>query len=177
MLNYLHAFYGGGALLGPLIAAAVLTTGHPWNRVYLLWVFAGVALFLGFLRLFPARDMPPRESPSSVERNVLFSAVRLRVVQLGALFLVLYVGIEVTVGNWSYSFLTEVRHGNILHAGWITSVYWLGLTFGRLAVALAVTRFAFAQEKLIRYCLAGCLREYSFCGWYPERLRARWEYS
>src|SRR4051794_11122443 len=32
-LNYLHAFYGVGALLGPVIASAILVIGLGWNFV------------------------------------------------------------------------------------------------------------------------------------------------
>jgi len=165
LLNYLHAFYGGGALLGPLIASGVLAANQPWNRVYLLWAVAGIALFVGFLRLFPASTpaasaldtataMATTTTPDT-ERNVLRAAVRLRVVQFGALFLLFYVGVEVTIGSWAYSFLTEVRHGDPLHSGWVTSGYWLGLTLGRLTAAIVASRFAFNNVRLIRYCLAG----------------------
>jgi len=159
LLNYLHAFYGGGALLGPLVASGVLAAGQPWNRVYLLWTFAGVALLAGFLRLFPASipPTPARDAAPDAETNVLRAALRLRVVQLGALFLLLYVGIEVTVGSWAYSFLTEVRHGDPLHSGWVTSGYWLGLTLGRLTAAIVASRFAFDNVRLIRYCLVGVI--------------------
>jgi len=36
-LNYLHAFYGVGALRGPVIASAILAIGLGWNFVYLLF--------------------------------------------------------------------------------------------------------------------------------------------
>ncbi len=157
LLNYLHAFYGGGALLGPLIASGVLANGQPWNRMYLLWMAAGIALLVGFLRLFPVATptAPARDAIPDAEGNVFRAALRLRVVQFGALFLLFYVGVEVTLGSWAYSFLTEVRHGNPLHSGWVTSGYWLGLTLGRLVAATIATRFTFDNVRLIRYCLVG----------------------
>lgn len=159
VLNYLHACYGGGALLGPLLAAGILAAQQPWNRVYLLWAIAGVALFVCFLRLFRVAGVPaPRQDIAPTrERNVLRAALRLRVVQRGALFLLFYVGVEVTVGSWAYSFLTEVRHGDLLRSGWVTSGYWLGLMLGRLAVATVAMHVTFDSVRLIRYCLAGVL--------------------
>lgn len=154
-LNYLHAFYGGGALLGPLIASAALAGGQPWNHVYLIWIISGVALAACFLRLFQPSPVVTPEAVTPLEHDGLVVAVRLRIVQLCALFLLLYVGVEVTVGTWAYSFLTEVRHGNPLHAGWVTSGYWLGLTVGRLVIALMATHVRFAQAKIVRYCLVG----------------------
>jgi len=134
-LNYLHAFYGGGALLGPLIASAALAGGQPWNHVYLIWIISGVALAACFLRLFQPSPVVTPEAVTPLEHDGLVVAV--------------------TVGTWAYSFLTEVRHGNPLHAGWVTSGYWLGLTVGRFVIALMATHVRFAQAKIVRYCLVG----------------------
>ncbi len=42
------------------------------------------------------------------------------------------------MGSWSYSFLTEQRHGLPLFSGWIISGYRLGLTLGRITLAQIV---------------------------------------
>ncbi len=80
-------------------------------------------------------------------------ALRLRVVWLGALFLLFYVGSEVSLGSWSYSFLTEERHGALLLSGWVVSGYWLGLTLGRLSLAKVAQRIG--AQRLIELCLVG----------------------
>ena len=49
----------------------------------------------------------------------------------GRLFLFAYVGIEVSLGSWAFTFLTEERHEAELISGWTVSGYWLGLTVGR----------------------------------------------
>ena len=36
LLNYLHAFYGTGALLGPIVASTILAIGLGWNSVYVV---------------------------------------------------------------------------------------------------------------------------------------------
>ncbi len=36
LLNYLHACYGTGALLGPLLASTILALGFTWSKVYLI---------------------------------------------------------------------------------------------------------------------------------------------
>ncbi len=38
LLNVLHAFYGVGALLGPLLATGVLIYALGWNSVYYVWM-------------------------------------------------------------------------------------------------------------------------------------------
>jgi fucose permease len=85
--------------------------------------------------------------------NVLALALRLRVVWIAALFLLFYVGTEVSLGSWSYSYLTEQRHLPTLFSGWAVSGYWFGLTVGRLTLARLAEQSG--GRRLIQGCLAG----------------------
>jgi fucose permease len=156
LLNNLHAFYGIGGFLGPIIASAVLAAGLPWNTVYALWGLCGLMLLTGFGTLF---DTGPASSRHPVTQaagtGLLTDTLRLRLVWLAAIFLLFYVGAEVSLGSWSYSFLTEVRHHGSLLSGWSVSGYWLGITLGRLTLARLAARRAIADASLIRYCLIG----------------------
>lgn len=150
MLNYLHAFYGAGAWLGPVAASALLALQWGWNSVYLVWGGLSIVLLIGLGVFFGSG---PRQEKAPTEGNVLAMALRLRVVWLGALFLLFYVGSEVSLGSWSYSFLTEERHGALLLSGWVVSGYWLGLTLGRLSLAKVAQRIG--AQRLIELCLVG----------------------
>ncbi len=150
MLNYLHAFYGIGAWLGPIVASSLLALQWGWNSVYLVWGGLSIFLLIGLGIFFGSR---PRQEKLPTEGNVLAMALRLRVVWLGALFLLFYVGSEVSLGSWSYSFLTEERHGALLLSGWVVSGYWLGLTLGRLSLAKVAQRIG--AQRLIELCLVG----------------------
>ena len=52
-LNYLHAFYGMGALLGPLVASAFLALGWVWNSVYFVSIGMAMLVFIGIVLAFP----------------------------------------------------------------------------------------------------------------------------
>lgn len=95
----------------------------------------------------------------------MWRALRLRVVWLGALFLLFYVGAEVSLGNWSFSFLTEERHGSLLFSGWMVSGYWFGLTLGRLALAHMAERLG--NRSLIQLCMAGVVLGLSLIWFVP----------
>src|SRR5437588_2192863 len=103
LLNYLHAFYGVGALVGPLFASAILVLSWGWSSVYLL--LAGLSLplvfGLGALSGFSSLKSSDRQDESSVPENVLNATLKLPVVWFAALFLLVYVGVEVSLGNWS----------------------------------------------------------------------------
>ena len=160
LLNYLHAFYGIGALLGPIIASVLLAIGFQWNSVYIVWVAWSVILLIGIgftfrNRISPASVNTEDTGKATAKSNVLLTALTTRVVWLAALFLFLYVGAEVSLGSWSYSFLTEIRHGVPLLMGWVVSGYWMGLTLSRLTLAKVSQRIG--EKRLIHYCIAGVI--------------------
>ncbi|HEX2914556.1 MAG TPA: MFS transporter [Chloroflexia bacterium] len=153
LLNYLHAFYGIGALIGPIVASTVIALNLGWNLVYILWAAFSLIVLVGFTQVFQAQDRPQHHAEAADGKNVLGMALKLRVVWLGAFFLLFYVGGEVSLGSWSYSFLTEDRHEAALLSGWAVSGYWLGLTLGRLVLGKVALRFG--NKRLIQGCLVG----------------------
>lgn len=155
-LNTLHAFYGIGGFLGPIVASGVLAAGKQWNTVYALWGACGLILLVGFGILFDAGFADARHAVGERgNRGLLTDALRLRLIWLAAIFMLLYVGAEVTVGSWSYSYLTEVRHHGGLISGWSVSGYWLGITLGRVTLARLAARLRVTDAGLIRSCLIG----------------------
>ncbi|MEO7022315.1 MAG: MFS transporter [Ktedonobacteraceae bacterium] len=152
LLNYLHAFYGVGALLGPLGAAGLLALHFGWQATYLVWLCLALLIFLGFWLAFKHQLQP---ASSDHNGNVLFDTLRLRSVWLVALFLFFYAGVEVGLGNWNYSFLTVARSGPALLSAWIVSGYWLGLTLGRLTLANLAPRLG--ARRLMTLCLSGVM--------------------
>ncbi|HEU5344666.1 MAG TPA: MFS transporter [Ktedonobacterales bacterium] len=155
LLNYLHAFYGVGALLGPLLATAMLGSVFGWNATYYALALGVAVALVGFALRFERRRVhgaadassgegghghPGASGVSSMGRGLLRAALRSPVVWLCAIFLFVYVGVEVSLGAWSYSLLTAGRDIATSQAGWMVSGYWLGLTLGRFTLARRVER-------------------------------------
>lgn len=153
LLNYLHAFYGAGALIGPLVASTLLALRFGWQATYMTWLGLAFLIFLGLWLAFKQQVQPGKQASSSSEGSLLFDTLRLRGVWLAAFFLFFYVGTEVSLGNWGYSFLTTARSGPALLSAWIISGYWCGLTLGRLTLANLAPRLG--VRRLVTLCLAG----------------------
>lgn len=154
LLNYLHAFYGVGALLGPVVVSAILAAAWRWSATYLVWAMLAVVVAVGFALLFEPRAAAPHDAATGATgTSVLRAALRLPVAWICALFLFIYVGTEVSLGSWSYSLLTENRHISALYAAWMVSGYWLGLTLGRVTLARVADRIG--SRRLIEFCLGG----------------------
>ena len=89
------------------------------------------------------------------KENVLFATLKLPVVWIVTIFLLVYVGLEVSLGNWAFSFLTTSRHQGTLLASWVVSGFWLGLTAGRVTLYRLAERMGVSARKLMSLCIAG----------------------
>jgi fucose permease len=133
-----------------------------WTGVLLLIALAAVPLVVGFGLTYPDRASGPQPAADDAHpdddrpgRGLLAAALRERGVLLGATLLSVYVGLEIGVGNWAFSYLIEERgHGDVL-AGYTVSGYWLGLTLGRFLISPIATRFGLSAVGMMYACMAG----------------------
>jgi fucose permease len=148
-----------GATIGPAVMTGVLAAGRPWQ-----WGYAGVGIaqlaLAGCFGLTRARwsaaggreDAAGR--PTTPNRSApLLHTLRLPGAWLGIAVFFVYAGLEVAAGTWAYTLFTEGRTIPAAIAGPWVSVYWGGLTVGRLLFG-AVAPFA-PIAFLLRLSLAG----------------------
>ena len=166
-LNRLHAFFGVGALLGPVLAAWIVSLAS-WRIVCLVLALICVPLAVGFLMAYPglsavviapaaAADGPAALAPGTPapSGSPLGDALRDRGVLLGAVMLAVYVGLELSLGNWGFSYLVQARALSGAVAGYAVSGYWLGLTVGRFLISPVASRVGATTAGMIYACLAG----------------------
>jgi fucose permease len=156
-VNWLHACYGVGATLGPLIMTSVLMADRPWQWGYgivSVWQLLLAACFALTHRRWPIASTSA-ETPASAPIRAASSGstLRLPVVWLGIAVFFIYTGLEATAGVWAYSLFTEARAIPSSTAATWVSVYWGGLTAGRLLSGMAV---GFVPVRLLlRLCIVG----------------------
>jgi fucose permease len=181
LLNQLHAFFGVGALLGPVVASWIVGFAS-WTVVYLVLAAAYLPLVIGFLVSYPRQQatgppaplpgpavplaepaVPLPEPPAAPSElpaprrggGLLGAALRERGVLLGAAFLAVYVGLEIGMGNWGFSYLVEARGLTRSLAGYSVSAYWLGLTVGRFLISPIAARIGATTASMMYVCLIG----------------------
>jgi fucose permease len=158
LLNRLHAFFGVGALLGPVLAAWIVGAAS-WTVVWLVLAVACVPLVAGFLAAYPgsqpAEPAEPADPAGSAGGGLLGAALRDRGVLLGAAMLAVYVGLELGVSIWAFSYLVQARSLSRQLAGYSVSGYWLGLTLGRFLISPVAARIGATAIGLMYACLAG----------------------
>ena len=62
--------------------------------------------------------------------------LRVQAAWLGMAVFVAYTGVEASIGAWTFTLLTVGRHIGIVEAGHLASLYWGGITAGRLLAAV-----------------------------------------
>ena len=132
-MNGLHAFFGVGAFVAPLIVANVMKATNDIYWVY--WSFAitalPIAIFIWNLPSPPARATP--EEHKATPLPVLPVAVLV-------LCFLFYVGAEAGYGNWIYTYAFKSNLGTEITANYLTSAFWGFFTVGRLLGILISTR-------------------------------------
>ncbi|MCG5470310.1 MFS transporter [Micromonospora sp. LAH09] len=162
-MNWLHAFFGLGVAIGPLIMTGVLSAGLAWRWGYGIVAVVQLVLAVAFALTVRAwrRDVPasteaagatPAETPTVVRLPVR-ATLRLPAVWSGTVAFVLYVGIEVSAGLWAFLLLTEGRGLSAAVAGGCVSAYWGSLFVGRVVQGLVAERLG--AGLVLRASLAG----------------------
>ena len=137
----MHASYGLGATLGPLLVTALLSAGRSWRQAYgvMALVLAALGGVLALARRgwqAPADAPAPRPEsppgpPASVAGALAFTAVE--------------TGIEAGAGIWGYLFLTAGRGLPPAAAGVAVSAYWAMMCAGRVVLGPVAERLGPAR--------------------------------
>ncbi len=141
-MNWLHAFFGLGVAIGPLIMTGVLQAGWSWRWGYAVVAVAQAALAVAFVLTVRAwvRDAPVTATGEPVQSVGGGATLALPAVWLGALAFALYVAVEAGAGLWAYLLLTRGRGVSPGVAGLCVSLYWGMLFAGRLVFGLVSER-------------------------------------
>ncbi len=146
--SLLHAFFGFGALVGPLLIGGFLALHISWRAAYGVDSLAAAVLIFMFARA-PMPGHRKREQKVGA-RSVLKLALTPLVLALG-LMMGVYVGGELLLGDWSAAYLQDIHHFSSVAAATSVSLYWGGLAFGRLLSAFA-TRWFSGRVLLVLTC-------------------------
>jgi fucose permease len=156
VLNWMHAAFGLGAAVGPLIMTAIIGSGLAWNFGYAIVAVAQLGLASGYW-LTRHRYARPHHAPRveaahpAAHTESLLALVRRPVALLSMALFFVYVGLEAASGQWSFSLFTLSRGTPVGIAGVLVSAYWASLTAGRILFGVLVSHVS--SELLLRICM------------------------
>jgi fucose permease len=153
-MNWLHGCYSIGAMLGPLIMTSFITSSGSWRSGY--HTVAIILLVLATLFALTRRrwddNNAPEDQTTSEPSATTAETLRSGLVWMHIVLFFIYTGLEVTVGQWSFTVLTEARGISTQTAGlWVTG-YWASIAAGRFLFGIIVERLG--ADRLLRISMA-----------------------
>jgi fucose permease len=148
-MNWLHAFWGIGATLGPIVISTFFLLDYSWRNGYLvLGITQTVILLVVFFssRLWKKNGLSiedPRDNDDVTYKEVL----RTKGVIFAMTMFVVYCAIEFGVGNWGASYLVSERTILKGMAGTMIGTYYAGITIGRIISGFV--SFKFTNRQMI----------------------------
>jgi fucose permease len=172
LLNWLHACFGLGATLSPVILTGLFEAGLSWRYGYLTISIIHITLACVFVFTLASwkriAAVPQEGSDAAVPSASVLQSLRLPIVWVGIAIFAVYAGLEVTTGQWAYSLLTEARNITPSTAGLWVSMYWGSFTIGRFAFGVVGDRWP--ATRLLRGTMAAMLAGALLFWWNPASI-------
>jgi len=164
-MQWLHASFGLGATLSPLIMTASLSLTLSWRSAYIFVGLLMLVMAILFLLTLSAWKRPKRvfsglaDSESAelglMDYHTSLWETLLRVVTwVSILMFLLYTGAELTLGNWTYVLFTEGRGVSPQLAGLWAGGFWATFTIGRVLAGVYTHRIRLHTMMYLALVLA-----------------------
>jgi len=174
LMQWLHASYGIGVTLGPIIMTIALTTMNSWQVGYRVVGSFQIALATCFVLTLSMWNQKDTSAGSGEPKRLtdyktpMVETLCQPQVWLSGLLFFMYVGAEVSLGTWAYSLLIESRGINPAVAGLWAGSYWATFTVGRVIAGLYAKRAGI--HLLVQGSLVGALLGAALLVWNPSEV-------
>jgi fucose permease len=155
VVNWLHAFYGIGATLGPLIMGLIMSQNKLWYDGYMTVGTIQIVLACLFVLTLKYWNKPSETVVENQTQSSFAQVIRQPVVWINIFLFFLYTGLEIAVGQWVFSLFTLSRNISAEQASFWTGIYWGSLTVGRIFSGFVLTKIE--SKKVLQFAMAGIL--------------------
>lgn len=174
LMQWLHASWGVGITMGPIIMTLGLTNFSTWRFGYQVVGVFQIILAICFVLTLPMWSQNDAPSESETKKKLtdyktpIGETLRQPQVWLSVVLFFLYVGAEGSLGTWTYTLLTESRGVDTTLAGFFAGSYWFTFTIGRIMAGLFARRAG--VNKLVLGGLVGALLGAGLLVWNPTKM-------
>jgi fucose permease len=172
LMQWLHASWGIGITLGPIIMTVGLTTLNSWHAGYRIVSGFQLVLAVCFVLTLAMWNQKEKSVDSEEPKKLtdyktpMGETLRQPQVWLSIFLFFMYVGGETALGTWIYTLLTESRGVDPTVAGFWAGSYWATFTVGRVVAGLFAKRAG--VNLLVTGGLAGALLGAMLLVWNPS---------
>ncbi|WP_226669835.1 MFS transporter [Metabacillus litoralis] len=159
-MSWLHCFWGVGATLGPIIMSRYISGGNSWGNGYVtiaaiqfilvIVLFLAMPLWNKVEKNNSKMTLEHQESNHSLDETNTTKQKPLKIkgVKLALLSFMFYCGAEAGIGLWGSTFLVNSKDVQIDVAAQWVSLYYAGITVGRLITGFITLKIS--SRMLIR---------------------------
>ena len=153
-MSWLHCFWGVGCAVSPYIMSFYLRRGDDWQGGYRA---ISVLQIILTAVLFCSLPLWKRSSAGADTAEAARIPMRKLLREPGVIQVLVtffsYCALESTAGLWASSFLVQQRGVGPQTAAKFASLFYIGITFGRLLSGFAADRFG--DRRMVRFGLCG----------------------
>ncbi|KDQ21357.1 hypothetical protein BOTBODRAFT_61073 [Botryobasidium botryosum FD-172 SS1] len=135
-MSLFHSMYGVGAVIAPLISIGFTDDHIKFNYYYMILLGLSVINIVQLYFSFRAYSQNAITASATTVSPSMKATLKKKVVWITAVFLLLYVGAEITIGGWIVDYLTTVRHGEPGRMRYVAAGFWGGIALGRFLLAI-----------------------------------------
>ncbi len=146
-MNYLHFFFGLGAIISPLLATFCINIIKNWRFAFGIITILPALVGILFLN---QKLIHKVSSTKFIKEEIPFKN---SFIWFAGISIFIYVGIEVSIYGWLPSFWAKLFPENFIPASLTAIVFWICLTFGRLLTGKFVDKIGFSKYLIITACL------------------------
>ncbi|SDK43602.1 MFS transporter [Halanaerobium congolense] len=156
LMQWLHASFGVGVTIGPIIMANAIKYSDSWRTGYIIVGTAQIMLALIFVLTLSLWKDSKNKKQAEGEKDKqkkreekMIDTLKHLPALLSILLFFIYTGIEMAIGHWTYTLFTESRGISTALAGFWVSVYWGSFTIGRILAGFLA--YKFLSRKITKY--------------------------
>ena len=164
-MNGLHFFFGLGALISPIVIAQLMLVSGDiiWGYWTLAFLLVPAAIWLARL------PSPSGQLHASEEAPVATNYI---LVGMLTFFFFLFVGGEVSLSGWIYTYAVTMKLADTTTAAYLTSFFWGMFTLGRLVGIPIAARFR--PRTILLIDLLGSVVSITILILWPQSAIALW---
>lgn len=172
LMQWLHASWGIGITLGPIIMTMALTIEDSWHMGYRIVGGFQLALAACFVLTLSMWNHEEESVENEAQKKLtdyktpMGETLRQPQVWISIFLFFMYVGGEAALGTWVYTLLTESRGVDPTLAGFWAGSYWGTFTIGRVVAGLFAKRVGI--NLLVTGGLTGAILGAALLIWNPS---------